>query len=52
MVPRLPKSLLQAPGGGIALVAAGSLGWDDKLGDIPDDDDKYAVGIDGVGNWS
>ncbi len=23
-----------------------------KDGDIPDDDDKYAVGIDGVGDWS
>ncbi len=31
MVPRLPTSLLQAPGGGFALAAAGSLGWDAKL---------------------
>ncbi len=23
-----------------------------KDGDISDDDDKYAVGVDGVGNWS
>ncbi len=30
MVPRLPTSLLQAPGGGFALAAAGSLGWDAK----------------------
>jgi hypothetical protein len=28
MVPRLPTSLLQAPGGGFNLAAAGSLGWD------------------------
>jgi hypothetical protein len=28
MVPQLPTSLLQAPGGGFALAAAGSLGWD------------------------
>jgi hypothetical protein len=31
MVPRLPTSLLQAPGGGFALAAAGSLGWAAKL---------------------
>jgi hypothetical protein len=30
MVPRLPTSLLQAPGGGFTLAAAGSLGWDAK----------------------
>ena len=23
-----------------------------KVGDIPDDDDEYAVGVDGVGDWS
>ncbi len=28
MVRRLPTSLLQAPGGGFALAAAGSFGWD------------------------
>jgi hypothetical protein len=28
MVPRLPTSLLQAPGGGFALAGAGSFGWD------------------------
>jgi hypothetical protein len=28
MVPQLPTSLLQVPGGGFALAAAGSLGWD------------------------
>jgi hypothetical protein len=31
MAPRLPTSLLQAPGGGFALAAAGSLGWDAEL---------------------
>jgi hypothetical protein len=31
MVLRLPTSLLQAPGGGFALAAAGSLGWDAEL---------------------
>ncbi len=31
MVPRLPTSLLQAPGGGFALAVAGSLVWDAKL---------------------
>jgi hypothetical protein len=28
MVPQLPTSLLQVPGGGFALAAAVSLGWD------------------------
>jgi hypothetical protein len=28
---KLPKSLLQAPGGGFVLAVAGSLGWDGKL---------------------
>ncbi len=31
MVPRLLTSLLQAPGSGLALTTAGSLGWDAKL---------------------
>jgi hypothetical protein len=31
MVPRLPTSLMQAHGGGFALAAAGSLGWDAEL---------------------
>jgi hypothetical protein len=31
MVIQLLTSLLQAPGGGFALAAAGSLGWDAKL---------------------
>jgi hypothetical protein len=31
MVLGLPTSLMQAPGGGFALAAAGSLGWDAKL---------------------
>jgi hypothetical protein len=29
-VPRLSTSLVQAPGGGFALAADGSLGWDAK----------------------
>ncbi len=31
VVPRLPTSLLQAPGGGFALAVAGSLGWAAEL---------------------
>ncbi len=31
MVPHPPTSLLQVPGGGFALAAAGSFGWDAKL---------------------
>jgi hypothetical protein len=31
MVPWIPTSLLQAPGGGFALAVAGSLGWDAEL---------------------
>ncbi len=45
MVPRLPTSLLQAPGSGFTLTVAGSLGWDSKLICIKKKREGWGLGL-------